>query len=472
MCDGDVSDLAGVRPFDRAISGLGAEPTPLQKSTYTAWGANHNFFNTQWQLSDAQSILLFNLPICAGAGNTPIFDPSPGSASQQLVAISSVLAFFRGNVGPDADATFNQNLNPPFGIPAQVNGVAYPTRVDRGYSPPGAFARFDDFTFQGHNSQDPTIPHVLSNIFVSYAPVPDHDPDSLPFAPQISWPRIGMAGNANTYFQTNWTPNGKPGKDIRNYLTLDIRVSRASDATNPPGTTDFSIRLVGANGVMTRPVLLSTYIDPNFAGRAGNQSNLTGPVGNTVELHPILQTVRIPVTAFGNFAFIGPQVQGVRLIFDQTATGSIYIGDIRLTAQIGGGAAAYPPIPAPPAPAQPPGGSSSAAPIEYSASIISITQVFNAPELNGADGYRILIQSSSGGFPARDEGLVMIIGDGTAPPLTNAQTFTAGYDPLIAGQRIFTLTTSQFQGLSSGKRVIVQFGEGTALEYWNCGTLP
>jgi len=163
----------------------------------------------------------------------------------------------------------------------------------------------------------------------------------------------------------------------------------------------------------------------------------------------------------------------VRLIFDQTPTGAIYVTNVRLSSQIGGGAATYPPIPPPAAPVTPPPApASSAAPIEYPASIVSINQVTNAPELNGADGYRILIQSSSGGFPARDEGLVMIIGDGAAPLLTNAQTFTAGYDPLIAGQRVFTLTTSQFQGLSSGKRVIVQFGQGPPLEYWNCGTLP
>jgi hypothetical protein len=465
MCDGDVTDLSGARPFDRAIMAL--EATPLQKSTYTVWGTNHNFFNTQWQLTEGTNFAAGvppYPPICRGAGNTAIYDPSPGSAAQQLTAVSSLLAFFRGNVGA-VDVTFNQNFNPPFGIPAQVNGVPYPTRVDRGYSPPGAFAVFDDFTVMGHNSTNPAVPHVTSNVTANYGTVPDHDA-VLSNALNVQW----MAGNANTYFQTNWTPNGKPGMDIRVYETLDIRVSRQDNAANPAGTTDFSIRLVGANGVLTRPLLLSTYIDPNFAGQAGNQSNLTGPVGSTAELHPILQTVRIPLAAFGNFAFIGPQVQGVRLIFDQTPAGSIFVTNIRLSAQIGGGAAMYPPIPPPPAPVSPPPpGPSSAAPIEHPASIASITLVPSAPELGGASGYRIQVQ---GTFPAQNAFPQMIIGDGIAPPLGNPQVFTTGFDSITSGGLVFTLTTSQFLGLPSGKRVLVQFGPGVPVEFWNCGTLP
>jgi hypothetical protein len=464
MCDGDVTDLSGARPFDRAIMSL--EATPLQKSTYTVWGANHNFFNTQWQVSDGTNLAGGMAPypsICVGGGNTAIFDPSPGSPAQQLTAISSLVAFFRGNVGA-ADVTFNQNFNPPFGIPAQVNGVPYPTRVDRGYSPPGTIAVFDDFTVMGFNSTNPAVPHVTSNVTANYGTVPDHD-GVLSNALNVEW----MVANANTYFQTNWTPNDKPGKDIRAYQTLDIRVSRQENAANPAGSTDFSIRLVGANGVLTRPVLLSTYIDPNFAGVAGNQSNLTGPVGSTAELHPILQTVRIPLMAFGNFAFIGPQVQGVRLIFDQTATGSIFVTNIRLSTQIGGGALMYPPIPPPPAPVVPPPSAPSGPPIEHPASIVSITLVPSAPEIGGASGYRILVQ---GTFPAKNAFPQMIIGDGVAPPLSNPQVFTTGFDPITSGNLVFTLTPSQFLGLPSGKRVLVQFGPGLPVEFWNCGTLP
>jgi hypothetical protein len=141
--------------------------------------------------------------------------------------------------------------------------------------------------------------------------VPDHDP-VISQAARISW----TAADANNFFQTSWTANGVVGINIipSDYQTLDIRVSRQNNATaNTTTTTDFSVSLVGANGVMTRSVLLSKYTDPNFAGTvASNKSTLSGPVGTTIERHPILQTVRIPLTDFGNFTFIGRQLHGVR----------------------------------------------------------------------------------------------------------------------------------------------------------------
>ncbi|MGH9931998.1 MAG: hypothetical protein ACREA9_22590, partial [Pyrinomonadaceae bacterium] len=45
MCDGDVTGLNGVRVFDRSLR-FPSESPATQKSTYTVWGANHNFYNT------------------------------------------------------------------------------------------------------------------------------------------------------------------------------------------------------------------------------------------------------------------------------------------------------------------------------------------------------------------------------------------------------------------------------------------
>src|SRR5262249_46944913 len=42
MCDGDVSDLQGVKPFDRMLQIRNEDP-PTQKSTFVVWGTNHNF---------------------------------------------------------------------------------------------------------------------------------------------------------------------------------------------------------------------------------------------------------------------------------------------------------------------------------------------------------------------------------------------------------------------------------------------
>src|SRR5262249_52741301 len=52
MCDGDVSNLQGARPFDRALRIFDENPQTL-KATYTVWGANHNYYNTEWQTTDS-----------------------------------------------------------------------------------------------------------------------------------------------------------------------------------------------------------------------------------------------------------------------------------------------------------------------------------------------------------------------------------------------------------------------------------
>src|SRR5262249_28238762 len=51
MCDGDVSSLSGIRPFDRMMmqpQNILENASPTQKSVYTVWGANHSFYNTEW----------------------------------------------------------------------------------------------------------------------------------------------------------------------------------------------------------------------------------------------------------------------------------------------------------------------------------------------------------------------------------------------------------------------------------------
>jgi hypothetical protein len=508
MCDGDVSTLEGVRPFDRAI--LNLEPTPLQKSTYTVWGANHNFFNSEWQLSDGNENVQPGgkpgpggtyAPICAPAdptiGNIPIFEPSPGSAQQQLVAMSSVLAFFRGNVGLAGAkfVSFNQNFNPPFGIPKEVNcstlislppcngmanKIVYPTRTDRGYSPPGALLVFDDFKIRNSyqkmnvNFSVGQIPNKACNM-----PPPlstcQHDPSLL--AGNITWAVAGV----NTFWQSNWTKVGQPGVDITKYKTLDIRVSRQDDmAKNKMATTDFSIQLVGANGMMTGSLLLSAYTDPNFANPVpSRKSTLAGPVGSIPGvggLHPILQTVRIPLTAFGNFNNVGPQLRGVRLVFNQTASGAIYVANLRISKEIGGGANKYP------------GGSEgsgaidssedwwpaplSTSPIVHPCSVRTVHLDY-IPEL-GSSGWEIIAHSDDVlgvpyVFPPRDASPLMII---TPPSGTTQYTFDVGHDPIIQNYRIFSLTETQFGHLPPGSAVKVQYVLGSALEYWKCGSLP
>jgi hypothetical protein len=140
MCDGDLVELEGVRAFDRVLNSSTEDPAS-QKSSYTVWGANHNFYNTEWQISDATSLTAPFKAICIpDTVHIPLFPVSPGSPEQRLTALSSVLAFFRANVGK-VDASFNQNFDPLYALPCKVTGdvdnkpANYPARVSRGYTP-------------------------------------------------------------------------------------------------------------------------------------------------------------------------------------------------------------------------------------------------------------------------------------------------------------------------------------------------
>jgi hypothetical protein len=516
MCDGDVSDLSGIKPFDRmmrAVFNLRELFNPTQKSTYSVWGANHNFYNTEWQVTDEVD--------CIGINHNALFPLSPGSPDQRLTGLSSLLAFLRANVGVGADPTLNQNFNPLFGLPLFVTDetqpnpqqVNYAARVDRGFTISPSFVRtlrFEDFDRPtGTNTYG--FPNDQNNITINHCPqtagaacrvvgilgailrgVPNHDP--VQNAGKIEWSTTG----ANVFFQSNWEPRGK-GFDVSAFKTLDLRVSRQTDPndvtlpnpSNPAVPSDFSVRLVGTDGSMTAPLLLSTYIDRG----SRTPSQLDGPVGSeTGGLHPVLPTVRFPLQDFPDFVKVQRQLRGVRLTFDQVAsdgtkTGAIYVANIRLSRQIGSGAdfEADGSYAAPDGrvegksmalgaagrnPAVVEEGASELAGIGVSAAgkevvheaqIKAVRSVQVLTALSGRAGIEIEVFSRDH-FPVRNDPVVLRIG---------ATEFLRSRDP--TGELhtlIFTLTEEEFSQVSDGKDVTVYYGRGgPKRERWNCGKL-
>lgn len=333
MCDGDVRNLQGVRVFDRMMAYTGGYPPvpadspATQKSTYTVWGTNHNFYNAEWQQSDP-------LAICTGSGNVPLFsNPATdgnGSPNERIAGSASLLALFRANVGSSASPTFNQNFNPRYDLPGVITSI--PTRVDRGFTPsPSATVTKVLFDFRA-SGQPPGTSVDIPNISFSYSSIPEHDYATNAFpvptpSPAIQALTVGTiawsSAGCGTYFQANWKdPN--TGDNISAYQTLDFRVARRNDTSNPNGPTNFQIQFVAADGTPAgAAVSLNKYLQ------------LTGPVGiqDVVVpgngLHSILQTVRIPLTDFtgANLSL----VRGVRFIFSDTPSGVIYLANVRLS---------------------------------------------------------------------------------------------------------------------------------------------
>ncbi|MBI1747653.1 MAG: hypothetical protein HYR55_13865 [Acidobacteria bacterium] len=413
MCDGDVSNLQGVKPFDRTMRILTEDP-PTQKSTFTVWGANHNFYNTEWLQSDS--------PGCTG--HTQVF------SQQRATSLASAMAMFRGNVGAGADASFNQNFNPQYDLPAVVTSV---TSVDRGFTD----SPNSDITLAFEDFPNPPGTIESNGIILSYGSVPNHD-FSLRAA-LISWD----AGGSDVYFQA--TGSDTP-TDLSAYQTLDMRMSRQSSTRNPSGPSNFSIQLVNGDGSLSPAVQLNSY------------TNLRGPVGGQRGgLHPILQTARVGLADFG--AVDLTQVKGVRLTFDDTGSGAIYLANIRFSLLSGSGATPTNPRWADYIPS-----TSQTGPVSEALGIINgIRTTAQADQLADQTAVEIEVASNEA-FPVRDELVMLRIGE---------QEFGLSRYPENGDTRslTFTLSAEEFANLSTGNEVFVQYGRGPANERWNLGLL-
>ena len=425
-CDGDVFNLQGVKPFDRMMLKTNESPARL-KATYTVWGTNHNFYNTEWQFSDSAGCL----------GQTKLFPRLLGSADQRAVSSASFLAFVRGNVGSSRDPVFNQNFDPQYAVPAVVSNV---TRVDRGYtdSPSATVTTvFDDFPAAPANT------YTASGVQFSLGRVAQHDASQR--AAAISWNTAGT----NVFFQSN----AAVPVDLSARRTLEFRVSRQchdlschNAGPNWHGSTNFSVQLVTGAGQMSSRVQLQDYL------------SLTGPVGSLTEFagtlaHPILMTARIPLGAFmgANLS----QVRAVRFVFDDTKSDEIYIANIR-AASDGVDASLT---------------TTAALPMEDTAvpsdtqsdrnAVKLITAIPSSTALGDRAGVEIRVNSSRPFLPA-GEILVLRIGD---------QEFDVSRysDDGSTDELTFVLTQAEFTSLKQGDQITVQYGDGENGKIWRFG---
>ena len=292
MCDGDVMDLEGVRPFDRSL-GFVSEDRDALKSTLTAWGANHNFFNTQWQVSDSFGC----------QDHRPLFGSSPGSAEQRQIALSLVLDFFLANVGDGVDPRRNDRFDPALDVDVQ-------TRIDRGYTPGISLERavnLEDFRAPGGLSMR-RLPFVVSGVSVTHGQVPEHDPGLR--AALVRW-----SGNDEHFIEIHFVPEGE-SLDLRGYDSFDVRLDRAPDAENPPEPTALEVQLLGADGALSPPLSAADY-----------GVRLDGPGGGPFGPHSMLQTLRIPLDDFG--AGLAAAVRGVRFSVPKDSSGALFIANLR-----------------------------------------------------------------------------------------------------------------------------------------------
>ncbi|MFW7379010.1 MAG: hypothetical protein ACOH5I_09415 [Oligoflexus sp.] len=134
-CDQDVLDFSGTHPFARMLE----LDDQFAKSVFTIWGANHNFFNTEWQVSDA--------PHRCNGSQKPLWDiESPplggsysniagnakagvtGSETQTRYTKALLFAFFHASLSNGQYAYYHRIFDPQYHLPKQLDALAPSSR--------------------------------------------------------------------------------------------------------------------------------------------------------------------------------------------------------------------------------------------------------------------------------------------------------------------------------------------------------
>ena len=291
MCDGDVSNLQGILPYDRVRYTFTDSPA-TQKGNSTVYGANHNYSNTEWQQSDSAG--------CTGPNNPPIFNPSLiGSPQQQQVVQSLAMALFRGAVGTSANPLFLDTFDPLYTLPPTLSAV---TRVDQG------------FTF---SPKSPDVSLVLEN-FTSAATFTTSNLASFArgtLTEHSAARQVGLVtwtfADSTVYLESDWASGPV---DVSGYSIFEFDVDRQQNALNPVAPTNFHVQLVQGDGSLSDPL------------SANNYAVVDGPQGGPGGIHAMLKTARIPLSDFTSIDLT--QIAGVRFTFDDTTSGAIFLSTI------------------------------------------------------------------------------------------------------------------------------------------------
>jgi hypothetical protein len=427
-CDGDVFNLQGIKPFDRMLLITSENPARF-KASYTVWGTNHDFYNTQWQFSDSPGCL----------GQKRLFPQLLGSSDQTTIGSAAGMAFFRGNIGPNRNPVFNQNFDPEFLLPAVVTSI---TRVDRGYtdSPSSTITTvFDDF------SNPPANTYIAQDVQFAITGISQHDRSQR--AAAVSW----SAAGPNVFFQTN----AASAANLSAFKTLDFRVARQchdADCSNPgPGfhtSTNFSIQLITGNGnAVSGSAQLQDFV--SLTGPVGSLTRGAGPLP-----HPMMITARIPLGAFAGANLT--QVRGVRFTFDDTNSDEIFIANVRVSS-VSGLSGTSPQSAILPSDDRPLAVDTT----PDQNAVNSVRSVASSPSLDSQGGVEITLSSNREFLPG-GELLVLQIG---------SQQFDISRlgDDGSTNVVTFTLTTDEFASLQQGDPITVQYGDGANGNTWNFG---
>ncbi|MBX9765675.1 MAG: hypothetical protein K2X47_00265 [Bdellovibrionales bacterium] len=309
MCDGDVSSLEGRFPFERLTRSPG-ENEKSQKSLFYVWGANHNFFNTEWQVSDSRGC----------TNHAAIFPQTIGSPEQQLIATQSITSFFASTLLEDPRAkNWAQNFNPLFAQPAVLQKVT-PLQLEFYVSPTHLDSvNFEDFSQPtgrntwGHANQAASckVEHKVLGTKGSRS--------GLMTGAEITWPTSQTGRTESPFYQMNAAPEGS-GWNVSSFEALEFRVSQILREPIPQSGVSFSVAVLDSENRISNLMKVSDF------------QSIKGPVHSSTLFYgfriPLVQLKGVDLT----------QIRSVRFIFDQTPRGKLLFSNVRISKSLGIGA--------------------------------------------------------------------------------------------------------------------------------------
>lgn len=294
--DGDVSNLQGLRTYDRtSVEGI---LTQSEKTMGWVYGANHNFFNTVWTPGMGFS--------CASDDGTG--DGRLGDSLQRLVGCQGILPFFRLHLR--GESGFRKMFRGEVAL-GGLGGV----RMYWAYQHP-VRREVDNFD-AGNNPNTNSIGGAVTTTggFSSFnefnagtAPLNFHSTRGL----LLAW-------NNNQTYETT-LPVGK--RNVSGYSAVAIRVSQVLD-----------------NGVLNKLDTPRTLM-VSLKATAGTVSNVNFDVAGFQSVpYPyegnggksVLGTIRIPLSAFRNGNAALPLSDIERIIIQYRGSGKIAVDDIQFT---------------------------------------------------------------------------------------------------------------------------------------------
>jgi dienelactone hydrolase len=281
-CDGDVSDYQGADVFRRRRQGSAAGSF---SSVVVVPGANHNYFNTEWQQSDS--------PGCP-PGQVPLWDPTNpdtmGSLTQQELGRGLVSAYFRGFVGNATNRTaYRRVFDPHYAPPTELTSMIPPAR-EAFDGPSTTMVALSSYQSGGPGLQVTPVQARERELLAAY------------------WTQPG--GHVDLLL-------GDEGRDLSSTSRIGLSLGRFDDEPCGQGGScaplDFTLQLLYGDDTVSAPVPLTDY-----ASVVGNiNCDPRTPRCNWQAAELLFQTVPLDLADFGDPSRLR-SVRGLRLNIDRT----------------------------------------------------------------------------------------------------------------------------------------------------------